>query len=377
MNYTPVKKIQQNDTEKQEERAEGRLCIWLIFLCFFEVFILSVVLLGAFSAKEPSPAPPTVTPPQNQDPPAVEDFLFTDTSPLPALSGAGSTLTTELQSTYGILIDAETGEILAGKDANTRFSPASMTKVMTLIVACERLKPSDLSKTVTMTSEIYDYVRDGNYKNTSLYGFDVDDQTTVEALLFGIGIESSSDCSMMVVSYLGLTEAEFVELMNQKAAALELENTHFDNIIGYESPENYSTAADIAKIMMYALRCDTVKRILSYNKEYQFSLSGYNSKGEWVTITGRYYSTLFNVNPDSPSRMKAYEEKYGAFALESASFLGGKTGSLDGELPKTYIYSLVSFAEKDGKLYIAVTGETGVSSAVMKDAKTLYDGYIK
>ena len=162
--------------------------------------------------------------------------------------------------------------------------------------------------------------------------------------------------------------------MNLKAEEMGLQNTHFDNATGHESDENYTTASDMAAIVAYALDCPMIKDILSFSKEYVFRV-GYVKDGVPTTYKMTHYSTLFNVNPKRSSRIKAYESKVGEFSLANAEFLGGKTGTLGGD--PDYVYSLASFAQINGKLYVLITGETSLSYGMMVDAKTIYEGYAK
>lgn len=311
------------------------------------------------------------------DPGAI---LFTPGAAVLPKSGANTKSIGEISSNYAILIDAETGEILAGKDADTRFSPASMTKVMTLLVACENLKEGDLSQNVTNTEEIHNYVRAGKYRGLTVHWADVGDGAKLSDQLYGIGVVSAADCVMMVASYIckkatpAENEAAFVDLMNAEVEKMGLQNTHFDNPVGYDSENNYSTASDMAAIMMRALQCELIREILS-TQSRKFSAFGYNKNGDFVpAYNSQFYSTLFNVN--GSGRIAAYEKKYGMFKLASLSLGGGKTGTLGSG--SNYVYSLVSFAQTadKSKTYICVTGETSGGSEVMKDAKTIYDNYI-
>lgn len=296
-------------------------------------------------------------------------------------SGAGTARSiSDISSNYAVLVDASTGQILAGKNADVRFSPASMTKVMTLLVACENLKTGDLTQDLTNTEELHNYVRSGKYRNLTVGWADVGDGADLLEQLYGIGVKSAADCVMMVATYIckkdtpAENEAAFVELMNAEVARMGLQNTHFDNPVGYDSENNYSTASDMAAIMMRALQCDLIRDILS-TPARDFSAFGYNSKGEFVeSYNAHFYSTLFNVN--KTSRIYAYEAKYGTFKLSSLTLGGGKTGTLGSG--SNYIYSLVSYAKSadQSKTYICVTGETTVGADVMKDAKTIYDGYV-
>ena len=164
--------------------------------------------------------------------------------------------------------------------------------------------------------------------------------------------------------------------MNQKVKDMGLGNTHFDNVTGHEGENNYSTASDMAAIMMYALKCPLIKDILS-TKTHDYYVQRLEDDGvTYARWTYHFYSTLFNANPKSPSRIKAYETAYGkTFALANATLGGGKTGSLGAGT--SYTYSLVSYAERDGNIYVMVTGETTQAHSVMYDAKILYDTYLK
>lgn len=283
-----------------------------------------------------------------------------------------------IDSSYAVLVDAEMGEILAGKNAGVQFSPASMTKVMTLIVACKKLKTGELNKVVYMTDALREYVTTGNYKDLEIYGFKAGQGARIEDLLYGIGVISAADCVMMVASYIcpaatpAESEAAFVELMNAEAQAMGLTSTHFDNAVGYESDGNKSTATEIAAIMMRALGCEKIKAILS-TKDMAFTtyVEGGQPKSPCYFV-----STLFRVGSNENSRQYAYEQAHGKFKLSNLMLSGGKTGTL-GEKKTGYIYSLVSFATGGGKTYIVVTGETGTSANVLKDAKTIYDGYVR
>ncbi len=317
------------------------------------------------------------TEPTPSDPGAI---LFSPGAAVLPKSGSNTKSIGEISSSYAVLIDAETGEILAGKDADKRFSPASMTKVMTLLVACENLKTGDLTQDVTNTEEIHNYVRAGKYRGLTVHWADVGDGAELLDQLYGIGVVSAADCVMMVASYIckkatpAENEAAFVDLMNAEVEKMGLQNTHFDNPVGYDSENNYSTASDMAAIMMRALQCELIRQILS-TPSRDFSAFGYNKNGDFVpAYNSHFYSTLFNVN--GSGRIAAYEKKYGTFKLASLSLGGGKTGTLGSG--SNYVYSLVSFAQTadKSKTYICVTGETSGGSEVMKDAKTIYDNYI-
>ncbi len=382
--------VMQGQTEKKATKrtrahaGEAFFCIFLAFFMVFEIALVSILTVRALSGSEPSrPTAPPVSGPPSVDPPDVTDPIFSGGTLPASLFGTGAALGSEISSQYALLIDAETGEILAGKNAEATLEPASITKVMTLIVAFEKLTAEDLEKRVTATDELYAYVTSGAYKGTDNARFDPADADSVRVidLLYGVGMESYADCAVMVAGVVcpaatyEESERQFVELMNQKAEALGLTGTRFDNVVGHESEGNYSTAADVARMTAYALQCNEIKAILSRNSIYQFQID-YQRDGEQKQYRFTYYSTLFNLNPEAPSRIKAYEDKYGRFELKSGLvFGGGKTGTL-GDSQSGYVYSLVSYVTKGTKTYVIVTGASGVSSGVMKDVKTMADTYI-
>lgn len=374
-----------------KSNSEGHFCLWMLLLTIFEIVLVTVVLSRSFKTVVPSITPPPSNGEQQTedntptgDPqPSIPVFAAGTTVPLPKSDSATATVTNEIGSRYAALIEAESGKILAGKNADTKFAPASMTKVMTLIVACEMLNESDLEREIIMTDEILRYVSSGAYYGTGRAAYEPGLKAKLKDMLYGIGVKSFSDCTVMTIASLcpaaTIEESErlFVERMNQKVTDMGLLNTHFDNIVGHESENNYSTASDMAAIMSYALQCPLIKDILSTQIHEYYVWRLEDDGVTYARWKYTYYSTLFNSNPDpkSRSRIKAYEEEYKKkFTLSSATFGGGKTGSL-GE--NVYTYSLVSYAVKDGKIYILVTGETSHAYEVMYDAKVLYDTYVK
>ena len=194
-------------------------------------------------------------------------------------------------------------------------------------------------------------------------------------------MESYADCTMMIASYIvgkspAENEAQFVEWMNEEAQKMGLKNTHFDNIIGHEG-NTYTTVSDMAAILIRALECPLITELLSVKKAKHFYIDSYFADGSFDKQYNMYfYSTLFNINPATSNREKAYENDYGKFKLNDLELQGGKTGAL--KIDGKWTYSLASFATNaDGKTYIVVTGETIIGSSVLKDAKTLYDTYAK
>ena len=372
---------EKNNKKATKGKFDPELILSVFLLIFIALAILLTALLVAVFASDPTDAPIDKGPDKNEN---ADGYVFAG-GVIPSLPYMGDNAreADSINSKYAVLIDAESGEILAHKNADQKFNPASLTKVMSLIVMCEKLKEEDLDRQVLMSEDLLTYVTSGSYAGTTRSYFEVGDSAKVKDLLYGIGIVSAADCTMMVIRYLfpddnlRRAEARFADWMNEKVAAMGLCNTHFDNAAGHDSDENYTTASDMAAIMAYALECPMIEDILSYSKAYSFRVS-YTKEGAEKTYKMTHYSSLFNVNPEKNSRMKAYENKFGEFSLSGAEFRGGKTGTLgEGTKNEPYVYSLASFARANGKNYVLVTGETTLAYGMMVDAKTVYEGYVK
>lgn len=360
-------------------KNEGRaFCLLMAFFLIFEVFLTAVVLTRSFSAKPSKPQPPidaevTTDTTETGDEPTVLPVFSGGVIPTPPKETAETKEITTLYSQYALLVDAESGEIVAGKGADTRFQPASLTKVMTLIVALEHFTEDDLDRKLTVTQAAWDYARAGAYKDASVAGHDVGDELTIRDLLYGIGVESAADCTVMIVNEVAGSEAAFVQLMNQKAVVLELTSTHFDNAIGHESESNYTTAREMAMIMAYAMQCELIEDILSVT-QHVFQMWGYNKEGAFIEFRFTYYSTLFR------SRMETFEKYAGEkFSLATATLTAGKTGSF---VTSSYMVCTAK-AKSGGKEYILVLGDAPkpegkpASYLTMCDIKAVLDTYVK
>ena len=196
---------------------------------------------------------------QTQDIPPQETKLFTfnpgitdNTAGFPE-EGRG------VYSTNGILIDVEAEEILACREPYQRINPASMTKVLTLLVAAEHV--TDLEDTFIMTAEIADYA----YRHgCSIAGFGVGEAVTVEELMYGTILPSGADAAMALAEYVAGSQEAFVELMNQKLEQLGLSETaHFTNCVGLYDENHYCTVYDMALILKAATDNELCRRVMS------------------------------------------------------------------------------------------------------------------
>lgn len=164
----------------------------------------------------------------------------------------------EIDSRNAIMIDLASNQVLMTKGGDERIYPASMTKMMTLIVAYEHTE--SLEDTFEMTSDIVDalYVA-----NATVAGFVPGEKVRLDDLMYGLILPSGGDCAVALAVHVAGSETAFAELMNKKAAEIGLTNTHFVNPSGLHDPDQYSTCHEIAMILEYALKDDFMRKVLS------------------------------------------------------------------------------------------------------------------
>ncbi len=261
-----------------------------------------------------------------------------------------------ITSTYAVVADASTGTVLASKEGDAPMYPASMTKVMTLIVAVERLPhESSLQDTVVISQEVFDtMVAEGS----SGIGFEPGETLSVEALLYALMLQSDGIAACELANYIAGSEEAFVALMNQKAASMGLTSTHFENPTGLHHPDHKSTAREIAAIMAYAMNMDLCRTIMTTEHlRVPFLMS--NGVQKHYDIYNKLLVHTFTDNPDhDPAGMKLLAGKTG-YTPESGS-------------------CLVTYAERaDGHGYVCVTADTRNVASCIQDYMALYNTYAK
>lgn len=165
----------------------------------------------------------------------------------------------EVQSTNGIFIDLATRNILFDREGHTKINPASMTKVLTVLVAAEHV--TDWSDTFEITPEItnYSYVH-----GCSAVGFSNNEVVTVEDLFYGTVLSSGGDAALGLATYVAGSQEAFVDMMNEKLKELELADTaHFTNCIGLYDENHYCTVYDIAMILEATIENPQCREVLS------------------------------------------------------------------------------------------------------------------
>lgn len=275
----------------------------------------------------------------------------------------------EIRSEYAILVDPQKNTVIAHKNGDARMYPASMTKVMTLIVAYENIK--DMNEYYTITAEMTDppYLA-----GASVAGFKVGEKVRFIDIMYGIALPSGADATSAVAFKIAGSEAAFAELMNEKAKQLGLVNTHFVNASGLHHPDHYTTPREMEKIFEYAMSIPLLEEIMS-TYMYRTEPTEHHPRTAPVDAV----MTSENITDDSFGGLLLVSTMFSRMTgkePEVAEVIAGKTGyTLEGE------HCLASCAvTPDGRRYILVTGkatplEFGKYGAVY-DAIDIYKKYI-
>ena len=152
-----------------------------------------------------------------------------------------------LESEAAVLMNAETGQVLYEKNMNQRHYPASITKIMTAMLALEKGNLED--KIIVSREAVFSIGR-----GTSHIALDVDEVITLEQALYALSIASANDAANGIAEYIAGDLASFAKLMNEKAKDLGAENTNFSNAHGLHASNHYTTAYDMAKILREAIK---------------------------------------------------------------------------------------------------------------------------
>ena len=239
-----------------------------------------------------------------------------------------------------VLMEPETGTVICGKEKDTRRSPASVTKIMTLLLIFDSLEKGSFSLEDTVTTSAYAKSMGGS----QVY-LEEGEIQSVETLIKCIVIASGNDASVAMAEHIAGSEQEFVKMMNDRAAGLGMKNTHFEDCCGLtDSDGHYTTAYDIA-LMSREL-------ILKYPEVLEYS-SVWMENITHVTRQGSKEFGLTNTN----KLIRSYD---GCRGLKTGSTSKAK-------------FCLSAVAERDGLSLIAVVMAAPDSRTRQKDASALLD----
>ncbi len=244
-----------------------------------------------------------------------------------------------INSETAVLLDARTGGVVYDKGKDEIRYPASITKIMTLLVALEN---SSLKDQVTFTET---GVRDVKADSSNI-GMQVGEVLSMKDCLNAAIIQSANEVCAQVAEYVGGSEERFVEMMNQRAVEIGCRNTHFANASGLPDENHYTTAHDMAKIMREGLKNKNFRKIIG---KVNYSIPATNMSDKRVLHT--HVPMLAGESP-----------------LFYNGCIGGKTG-----YTQEAMNTMVVAAERDGITYIAVTMRTPDLGLNCSDSMDLLD----
>ena len=255
------------------------------------------------------------------------------------------TLELELYSAHAVLIDAETNTVVYEKDPDAKIYPASMTKILTALVACEQI--TDWNDTFRMTQAIIDPLF---LADATMAGFVDGEDVPLLDLVYGAILPSGAEATEGLARYVAGSEEAYAGLMNEKAQELGLTTAHFADASGLHNEEHYCTVRDMAVILQAALDNETCRTILS---------------------TARYTSSPTNKHPEGVEMYNKFLVRIESQELGGAAITAAKTGytAQAGNCCASYGTS------PSGRAYICVTANAGDSWYTVADHVALYSRY--
>ena len=247
----------------------------------------------------------------------------------------------DLVANAAIVMDAASGQVLYEKNSQEKKYPASITKILTVLIALEH--NVDFNATVTMSENaIWGVERD-----STLIGLDVGEQVTVKDLVYATMVKSANECAYALAEYVAGDIESFAKLMNERAAEIGCKNTHFVTPNGLHDEDHYTTAYDMALITKEALKNDTFREIAG---TLNYTVPATNLTEE----TRPLWNGNKMINPAEPYYYEYCE--------------GGKTG-----YTMKANNTLMTFAKKDGLELICVILDCDGAKYAYSDSKALYN----
>ncbi|MDE6851805.1 MAG: D-alanyl-D-alanine carboxypeptidase [Lachnospiraceae bacterium] len=228
-----------------------------------------------------------------------------------------------LSSNSAIVMELSTGTILYQKNPHKKHYPASITKIMTAMLAVQN---SSLTDTVTFSEEAVYGIEAGS---STIYS-EVGEQMSMEQCLYAIMLESANEVCLAIGEHVAGSASQFIDMMNQKVTDLGLKDTHFNNPNGLPDPKHYTTAYDMAVIAREAMQNSDFRRFVG-TKTYTCAKT---NKHKMTRVWNNHHQMVNGYE------WPKYEYKY---------CIGGKTGYTT--IAKN---TLVTYAEKDGMQLVCV-----------------------
>ncbi|MGI6743859.1 MAG: D-alanyl-D-alanine carboxypeptidase family protein [Eubacteriales bacterium] len=266
----------------------------------------------------------------------TETALITGVEELPAAATIPiipvEILGDETECQNALLVNVTTGVVIAEKNPDEVVYPASLTKIMTAIVAVENIP--DLEAKIMIDRDMVAYAKANNASTAGLFAGEA---ISARDLLYCLVLPSGADAALGLAKLVSGSEQDFVKLMNDTAAKLGMDNTHFTNCTGLNDINHYSTANDLYKLIYYVLKNQILYDLLT-------------------TLT--YNGSPTNYHPDGIYVVSTIKRNYDKEGLDLGYVLGGKTGYT---VPAKQC--MATLARKDGEYYVLIVLGCGDGTA--------------
>lgn len=365
-----MRRIEEMKRQKKEaEERQRKLLMLLGVLAVVAVLLILIIViataLGKKSDKVKEPATPSETVQESiavAATPAPTPEATPEPKPVyrplsPAVTAQTAGFSGEISSTYGIVVDVTNETILAQKDYKVQMSPASMTKILTVLTAAKALEitgedwqqSSIWNDKFTMTLAITDYSFVNDCSNV---GFEVGEEIPIIDLFYGTIMPSGADAAVGLATYVAGSHEAFVDMMNEELVELGLSGTsHFTNCVGLYDKDLYSTVYDIAVIMKAAMDIPFLREVMGARV--------YTTTPTERHADGMVISNLF---------LRRIEDRD-----THSTVIGAKTGYV----VQSKSCSASMAITEDGREYICVTAGAADKWKCIYDHTGLYQTYIK
>lgn len=204
-----------------------------------------------------------------------------------------STQNLDISAPSALVVNQNTGEALFRKSEHQVFSPASLSKTMTALIALENYKLDDLVSIAKRASEM----------EPNKIVMKPGEKIKVEDLLYGVFMISANDAAVALEDHFPKENTSFIDKMNEKAETLDLKNSHFTNSSGLDDPNLYSSVYDLAVITRYAFFKFPIVKTFMGTKEYSIQPTDHN-EGHWLY----HISTMMDIYPGMDGAKTAYTD---------------------------------------------------------------------
>jgi len=262
-------------------------------------------------------------------------------APVPASLMNDNTTKPVINAASGIVINADTGEVIFEKDSETAYYPASITKVMTALLVLEHCKMDEM---VTFSKSAVSNLESGAVTIKLVAG----DKLSVKDCLHALMLKSANEVANGLAEHVAGSVPAFAEMMNKRAKELGCTNTHFVNPNGLNDSNHYTTAHDMARITAAAFAHEELRKI--------------SSTPSYTLAPTKNYPKGLTVSLNNKILMQSYPEYYYSYAVASKTGYTSRAGS-----------TLTTMAKRDGKTVVAVVLKSTKYMGHYTDTKALFE----